>query len=156
MNITLFVLYFLFIISLLSGIYVKKNTKKEDLYILHSRYELILFALLYIIFSFVNGVLIYTIFITNSTLFIVAFIMHILFNLYLILDMTKTLDTYTNQYNTIIYNFFTILIVYLCSLTVNQPLFNMYIILIMIYNIFEFQFATFNIKELHLIKNKTN
>lgn len=150
MNITLFILYFLFIFSLLSGIYVKNKTDKRALEVLHSRYELILFALVYVIFSFVNGVLIYTIFITSSTLFIIGFLLHIFFNLYLILDMTKTLDTYTNQYNTIIYNFFTILIVYLCSLAINAPLFNMYIVLIMIYNIFEFQFATFNIRELKM------
>lgn len=148
MNVTLFVLYFLFLISLLSGMYIKNNTKKEELNKLHYRYEIILFVLLYMIFSFVNGVLIYTIFITTSTLFILAFVLHLLFNLYLILDMTKTLDTYTNQYNTTIYNFFTILIIYLCSLTVNEPIFNMYIILIMIYSIFESQLATFNIKKI--------
>lgn len=152
MDLTILLLYVLFISSFLCGLFIRKNSKPQDLQILHKKYELIIFALIYLLFTFVNIVLIYTIFVTSGAIFILAFIAHIIFNLYLILDITKTIDTYANQYNLIIYNFFTIIIVYLCSLAVNLAVLNMYIILVMVYNIFEFQFSKFELNEFILWK----
>ena len=144
MNPILLVSYALYIISLLVGFSIFKK-QKDKLNKSYEKYRGILLVLIYILFSYVNGVLIYATLSTEFQIFLIAFILHIAFNIYFIINVTKDTRCY-KQHIMIIYNFFMILAMYLCSLMLFSDYINLFIIPVVIYNIIEFQFAKFDFK----------
>lgn len=145
-NITLFLCFSLYITSMFVGFSIKKDNKKKHYKNLH-KYTNFLFGLVYFLFSCVNAILLYGIFKYDSLTILIAFALHILFNCYFIFDTAKS-GNCDKQHFMIWYNFFSIVIVYLCSLIYNAEFINyLYIIPVMIYNIIEFQFAQFDFKK---------
>lgn len=141
MNFILIICYILYISSLLIGFFIEKK-RKDELNTTYHKFKPYLTGLITINFIFVNIILIISLLKSIYLLFIAGFIMNILFNLYFYLKLTKSTRC-DKQHTMIFYNFFTILIIYICSLHLFNPYLNLYILLIVVYNILEFQFAKF-------------
>lgn len=142
-NITLFLLLFAYIISLLIGFNLKKHQKD----ITNLRYQNYRFFLL---------LLIILIFILTSTLLLVISSFLPWFNYILVINgifiiyFIFKVDSQTRcwkQHRMVFYNFISIPIIYLSSLLLEQPLLLISVLVIYLYTITEFQFAKFNPKK---------
>ena len=139
----LFVLFLGYIFSLLIGFSIK-NHSKYNLNKKYHHYKFSLLLMICLIFIFVS-MLILTI-----QEFIDWFFYILIINGVFIIYMLSLLDKKTRcwkQHRMVIYNFFSIPVIYLTSLLLEQPLVLLGVLLIYIYTIIEFQFAKFNHKK---------
>ena len=142
-NLTLFLLLFAYILSLLIGFNLKKKHKDKN----NQRYYKYKFFLL---------ITIILIFLLTSTLILAISSYISWFNYILLLNgifivyFIFKVDSQSRcwkQHRMIFYNFLAIPIIYLASILLGQSLLLLSVLLIYLYTIIEFQFAKFNPKK---------
>ena len=135
----------IYIVSLLVGFKIQSSQKSQ----LNKKYKLYkpyLTFILISIFSITAGILAFSTLINH--MFGVFFTLHMLFILYIIWGLEKNTRCW-KQHRMIYYNFYLIILMYVCSLFFygGEYLFYLIFVLICIYTILEFQFAKFSLKQ---------
>lgn len=142
-NTLLIVEFTLYIISLLIGFQIakkKKDTHNKKYY----KFKNLLFWLISLNLIFSIFIILKTALIVSTMWFFLIFDM--LFALYFFFFYPKR-NRCWKQHRMLIYNFFQIPLIYYCSLILEKPGYNYYILIICIYNVLEFQFAMFKLKQ---------
>ena len=142
-NPLLFGMFIGYIVSLLIGFSIKRNSKEET----EKYYQNVSFFLLL-------GILL--LFLLTSTLLLVlqefiswfsyVFLLHLLFMIYFFVRYNKNTRCW-KQHRMVVYNFLAIPIIYLSALVLEQPFLVLGVLVIYTYTVFEFQFAKFNPKK---------
>lgn len=144
-NVLLFVYLLIYTMCLLIGFKIQSSQKSQ----LNKKYKLFkpyLTFMLISIFSITAGILAFSTLINH--IFSIFFTLHMLFVVYMIWGLDKNTRCW-KQHKIVYYNFYLIILMYVCSLFIQgvEYLFYFIFILICIYTILEFQFAKFNLKQ---------
>ena len=127
-----------YIFTLVVGFRVAKN-HKDELNKEYRKHKKQLYLLILASFIFSSAVFI------QAQLWYIQ-IVNLVFIIYF-LAFTFKEDRCWKQHRIILYHFFIIVLIYYASLVIENPLYNLYVMIIYIYNVLEFQFAKFNIKQ---------
>ena len=137
-NIQLAIELTLYIITLIIGFNISKN-KKDKHNKKYFKFKNVLLILISIIFTYIE----YLLYISNLK-YLLIINTFIIFYFYLFqYKQTRC----WKQHRMIIYNFLSIPLIYYCSLILENNYLNLFVIILYIYNILEFQFAKFNLKQ---------
>ena len=135
--------FILYIAALLIGFKIgKKNKKKHNK--LYKRFKWPLYGLIYIIFSLSTYLLYEVQKIQPMMSFIL--VLNVMFIMYFSAFAFKETRCW-KQHRMIPYNFFLVLIIYICSEILGNIRINYFVFLIIVYSILEFQFAIFSYKQ---------
>ena len=148
MNTILLISYIGYIVSLCIGFLIKKNKKDS----LNERYHIFkpyLSGFITLLFGITTILLVLSIFPHYPLVFITFLGAHTLFIIYFYIKIFNSTRC-DKQHVIVIYNFFNIVTLYVCSLQLFNEYIMLFVILIYIYTILEFQFAKFGINKLLL------
>lgn len=135
--------FLIYILSLLLGFRMHRKSKSK-LNKKYQEYKMALYFMISLIFFVSQYILLRAALINH--IFWYLFVINSLFIIYFFIYSHKKTRCW-KQHRMIIYNFFIILFIYIASVSLNENTLNYIIIIIATYNILEFQFALFNLKQ---------
>ena len=141
-NSILFLMFVIYISSLLIGFKIKKR-KKDHLNKRYFKYKKTLYVFIFFIFAY-SSFFIYLGQLFHPLLGI-TFVLNILFIFYFTTFVTQKTRCW-KQHRMIIYNFLLLPVIYFCSIVLETTFINYIVFIIAIYNILEFQFAKFSFR----------
>ncbi len=143
LNEILFIEFILYIVTLLIGFNIHKDKKDKKNKIYH-KYKPFLHLMILSIFLYSIIILYMTYEFSKYLNYVVLF--NLIFILYFIV-FNRSETRCWKQHRMIIYNFLLIPVIYFCSLLLDNWYYNLIIVWVCLYNILEFQFAKFSLKQ---------